>query len=181
MADADLPEIRLSDAERDEVVSQLNLAMTEGRLDADEFSSRSRQVYAAKVPSDLEGVLEGLPVSPLPSQAPSRGTRWFFSLLGDRVQRGDIDLGDKAISISVLGDTTFDLRSTSRTATNLRIFSLLGDVTVLVRPGTQVAASIFMLLGDRQEDVGGPTNDATLNVRVYSVLGDVKIRVVDDN
>lgn len=185
MADSSVPEIRLSDVERDQVISQLNLAMSDGRLDVGEFEQRSRLVYAAKVPSDLEGVLEGLPVSPSAPPtlaAPSSGkNRWFFSLIGDQTQRGNLDLGDKATSISLLGDTTFDLTQVTATSADLRIFALIGDVKLIVRPGTRVSSNVFLLLGDRVETETGPlaADGLDLRLRVVALIGDVNVRVVE--
>lgn len=186
MSESSVPEIRLSDRERDEVIGQLSLAMSDGRIDVGEFEQRSRLVYAATVPSDLEGVLEGLPVT-VPAATPARpadvttGKRRFFSLIGDRTQRGDLDMGEQATSISLLGDTTFDLTQISAPVVDLRVFSVLGDVTILVRPGTRVRANVFLLLGDRDES--GPGTSATdgldLRLRVVALLGDVRVRVVD--
>lgn len=188
MSDSSVPEIRLSDRERDQVIDQLNLAMADGRLDVGEFEERSRLVYAAKVPSDLEGVLEGLPVTAPAVVTPASpvandGKRWFFSLIGDRTHRGDLDTGEQGTSLSLLGDTTFDLTQVTASSVNLRIFSLLGDVTVLVRPGTRVRSNVFLLLGDRDETSPGPqaTTELNLDLRVVALMGDVKVRTVDSS
>lgn len=185
MSDGSVPEIRLSDQERDQVIGQLSLAMSDGRIDVREFEERSRLVYAAKVPSDLEGVLAGLPVTApttLPARSDATGAkRWFVSLIGDRTQRGDLDMGDVATSLSLLGDTTFDLTQVSAPSVHLRVFSALGDVTILVRRGTRVRSNVFLILGDRDETSAGPVtpDGLDLRLRVVALLGDVRVRTIE--
>ena len=183
--DSSLPEIRLSDADRDEVIDQLSTAMSEGRLDVAEFEERSRLVYAAKVRSDLEGVVSDLPVRQTTPVRKTAGVdnrkdhRWFVSLLGDRTHRGNLVLGKQNTSVSLLGDTTFDLTQIEAEDVNLRIFSLLGDVTVFVPAGTELLSNVLVVFGDRDEDLPGPlaAESMRLNLRVLALMGDVTVTV----
>lgn len=57
-------QIRVSDAERDEVLDRLRTALGEGRLDADEFSERADTALAAKTFDDLRSLTDDLPAAP---------------------------------------------------------------------------------------------------------------------
>ena len=103
------PEMRLSDADRDGAIARLSQAMSDGRIDVAEFEERSRQAYAATVPSELTPLFVDLPPSNLPAptaqaavpatsvtpaQVPtslpaSQGTKsWLVSLFGDNKRSG---------------------------------------------------------------------------------------------
>jgi hypothetical protein len=55
-------ELRVSDAERDLVVSELSRAFQVGRLTTEEFQERSEQALAARTGNDLTALLADLPV-----------------------------------------------------------------------------------------------------------------------
>lgn len=57
------PEMRVSDAERDRVVEQLNQAVGEGRLTLAEFEDRVGGVLAARTHADLAPFIADLPVA----------------------------------------------------------------------------------------------------------------------
>jgi hypothetical protein len=63
---ADHPDLRLSDAEREEALDVLSEHVRTGRLDIDEFGTRSAKVSAAKTRRDLAPLFSDLP-APLPS------------------------------------------------------------------------------------------------------------------
>jgi len=58
----EVPEIRISDADRGEVIEVLTRAYGDGRLDLAEFEDRVAQAQNAKVRSDLSPLTEDLPV-----------------------------------------------------------------------------------------------------------------------
>ena len=53
--------LRVSDAQRDAVVTELGEHFEQGRLDRAEFDERVTQALAAKTESDLDGLLADLP------------------------------------------------------------------------------------------------------------------------
>ncbi|MFC4004167.1 DUF1707 domain-containing protein [Prauserella oleivorans] len=63
---ADRPELRLSDAERQEALDALSEHVRTGRLDLTEFDERSQQTSVAKFRRDLEPLFADLP-DPKPS------------------------------------------------------------------------------------------------------------------
>lgn len=59
-------EIRVGDAEREAVASQLRDHYADGRLTLDELNQRLDQAFAAKTRADLSVVTRDLPVTPQP-------------------------------------------------------------------------------------------------------------------
>ena len=57
-------QMRASDADREQVVTELANHHVQGRLSADELSERSQLAYGAKTTGELEGVLADLPGRP---------------------------------------------------------------------------------------------------------------------
>jgi len=57
----DQPELRLSDAEREQALEALGVHLTNGRLDLDEYGQRSAQIVAAKTRGDLVPIFRDLP------------------------------------------------------------------------------------------------------------------------
>ena len=64
--------LRVSDAERNEVVERLSAYFSEGRLDQAEFDERVSQAMTAKTRGDLDGLFDDLP-DPGPTGAPGMG------------------------------------------------------------------------------------------------------------
>ena len=60
------PALRVSDAERQRVVAQLQEHCAQGRLTVDEFSERTGEALAARTQADLDHVLRELPALPPP-------------------------------------------------------------------------------------------------------------------
>jgi hypothetical protein len=58
----DLSRIRISDADRSEVIELLQRATAEGRLDLDELDDRVTSALAARTWSDLDPLIDDLPV-----------------------------------------------------------------------------------------------------------------------
>ena len=64
--------LRVSDAERNEVVERLSAYFSEGRLDQAEFDERVSRAMTAKTRGDLDGLFDDLP-DPGPTGAPGMG------------------------------------------------------------------------------------------------------------
>jgi hypothetical protein len=65
--------MRVSDADRDAVVTELGEHFGQGRLDQAEFDERMTQALAARTEGDLDGLLADLPPArPAVSAAPAR-------------------------------------------------------------------------------------------------------------
>jgi hypothetical protein len=64
--------MRAADADREAVAERLRQAVSEGRLDLDEYDQRLNRAYAAKTYGELDRVLADLP-GPAPSLRPQPG------------------------------------------------------------------------------------------------------------
>jgi len=60
-AEGHTPDLRVSDRERDEMVTRVQVAFAEGRLDDGEFDTRVRAALAAKTRGELDRVVADLP------------------------------------------------------------------------------------------------------------------------
>jgi len=69
------PDLRVSDAERDAVVTELGEHFQRGRLDQAEFDERVTKALSARTGRDLGGPLADLPPARGESGAPQPGTR----------------------------------------------------------------------------------------------------------
>ncbi len=72
--------LRVSNADRDEVIEQLRTHTADGRLDLEEFGERVDEVLAAKTRSDLDRVLRELPRLDQPTGARRSADSWFRGL-----------------------------------------------------------------------------------------------------
>ncbi len=63
------PNMRIGDAERNQIAEQLSKHYSDGRLDAAEFQERLDKAMSAKTRSDLSGLLADLPSLQTPEQA----------------------------------------------------------------------------------------------------------------
>jgi uncharacterized protein DUF1707 len=64
------PDLRVSDAERDAVISELGEHYQTGRLDTEEFGERMDAAAKARTRGDLDRLLTDLPRSPAPAPKP---------------------------------------------------------------------------------------------------------------
>jgi Domain of unknown function (DUF1707) len=69
------PDLRVSDAERDAVVTELGEHFGHGRLDQAEFDERVMKALSARTGRDLGGLLADLPSAREDSSAPQPGAR----------------------------------------------------------------------------------------------------------
>jgi hypothetical protein len=184
--DQDNPDVLASDAERDAVVSKLNVAVGEGRLTMNEFSERLDQATTARTRGDLAPLLRDLPESqvPLDATAPATtrhaGTHWHISPIGGIRQRGYWRVPERTVAISVIGGVDVDLGDAELAAREVEItkISIIGGVTARVPPGTRVEVSSFAILGGRDVALEAPrSRDApVLRIRSFGILGGVRVR-----
>ena len=73
--DPEALDVRVSDAERDQVVSLLRTHAAAGSLTLDEFSDRAGEVYASKTRRDLDRTLRELPIPAGPPRGDGRRRR----------------------------------------------------------------------------------------------------------
>lgn len=188
---ADEAELRLSDADRLEVIEWLQQATGEGRLSLDEFSERVELVFAAQTASALAPAVAGLPAPPpSPPGAPaprpparrSRGRRRrrVVAVLGGSDRKGRWQLHRRTTAFALMGGVTLDLRGAAieDAEVDIRCWAILGGVDVIVPEGVPVDFGGFVLMGGRDEKIapvplapGAPM----LRVRGYGMWGSVDV------
>lgn len=187
--------VRVSDAERQNVVNQLNAAFSAGRLTLDEFNDRISDAYAARTRAELDALVTDLPAPdqapPVSSEAPhatpppasttaSGRTQWHVSPIGGLKRRGHWRMPKEIVSITLIGGADLDFREAQLDAREVTItkISLIGGVDLKVPSEMRVEVQGFSLLGGSRVDLDESTdpNAPTIVVRAFSILGGVKAR-----
>jgi hypothetical protein len=173
--------VRVSDADRIATVSHLEAALAEGRISVDEMERRAEAARAAATTTELEPLLADLP-DPSPQQAQMVGSRapeTLFDFVAD-VRAGDGTPVPRRAG-AVFGDVRIDLRQldTDAEMIELNLWSVLGDVEVIVAEGVDADLNGWTVIGRRKVDLAPmPRRAGTprVAVRAHSILGDLRLR-----
>jgi hypothetical protein len=171
--------LRASDADRQAAVERLERALAEGRITAEEFRQRTEAAYAATTTAALRPLLADLPDQPAPAE-----------IVGRRAPANVVNvLGDVRLSASelprrvgtVLGNIRIDLRDlrSSDERVELDLWTVLGDIDVILPEGVDGELEGFAVLGNRRVELAPvPRTPGTprVVVRAHVVLGDLKLR-----
>ncbi len=172
--------MRASDADREAVVSRLQTALGEGRLDLDEFGRRAEAAYAAVTRAELDVLVSDLPANAPPVQivgtrTPEEVTSVF----------GDITLTSRSTpprrAGTVFGDIRIDLRGlrTGADRIDLYLSTVFGDIDVIVAEGVDAELQGRTVLGDRKVELAPVERLAgtpLIVVHAKAVLGDLRLR-----
>jgi hypothetical protein len=180
----ELPEVLASDAEREAAVVRLRDAAAEGRLTLEELTERLDRAYAARGRSELAQVTRDLPSADAPPRPPEhrgrRRTRWVVSFMGNATRRGRWHVGEQTNAITVMGNSTIDLRDATLAGPDVRIAILcaMGNVHLIVPEGVDVDLGVVALLGnriDRRRGTPSP-NAPLLRVDGLVLMGNLTVR-----
>lgn len=185
------PEIRLSNAEREFVITQLREATDEGRISLLEFEERAGQAYAATFPSELVPLTADLPIhgTELPAPKPPvqdvtatrsyspTATHWAVQVMGGNERRGKWQPGGHTRAITVMGGQVLDLTEVDAREVNITAISVMGGAEIIVPDGATVDFGGFILFG-------GTSNEATaqgdsemvVRIRAYGAMGGCGVR-----
>ena len=173
-----LPAVRASDAEREQVVAELREHAAQGRLTLEEFSLRVDEAYSAKTLAELEGSKRELPaVSAAPSTRPRRkATRWLISIMGGADRRGRWRVPRKLGVLSLMGGADLDLRQAQieHDEVTITIFSIMGGTDVYIPEGIEVDVSGITLMGGTDEhgpDAPPRPGTPLIRVRAFTLMG----------
>lgn len=181
------PDLRVSDVERDRTGVLLREAYADGRLNLDEFNERMEAALSAKTRGDLAGLIHDLipdpadNVVPVPVRSSGGSTKhWMVSVLGDSKQSGVWHPPHEINAVAALGDVKLDLRQANLIDGQITVqaIAIMGDVKILVSPGTRVELDGLALLGDKEirlRDADVAPNGKAVHVHGYSIMGDVKV------
>lgn len=182
MADPDAS-LRVSDAERDGTLKQLQEHAAVGRLTLDELEERASKALAAKTRGDLAVLTSDLPSS-APAVASASGdrkpVRWMIAVLGGGHRRGRFRAVGSINSVGILGGDDIDLREAEIEGgeLTLNLFSLLGGANVYVPDSVEVELGGFSVLGGNEVrgNQRGPRQGApVIRIRGFALLGGANI------
>jgi hypothetical protein len=131
----ELPAVRASDAEREQLVARLRDASAEGRLTLEEFVERMTRAYEARTHPELDELVHDLPAGRDRGVVSRRGpTRLLLSMFGSTEREGRIRVGRKVTCLTAFGNIDLDLRQAT-----------LGedDITIVV-VGAFAAADVYV-------------------------------------
>lgn len=195
--DEDLGHLRVSDAEREQVVDRLSKACGDGLLTLDEFAEQAGAAYAAVTRAELDAVVRDLhlPVlaPPRPEPAAVAGAvdapgdprparrRWVVAVMGGEDRRGPWRVGRRTGAFALMGGVDLDLRDALLEGDEIEItaWAIMGGVTVVVPEGIPVACEGFMLMGGRSNRIRNvpPVPGApTIRVKGYGLWGGIDVR-----
>jgi hypothetical protein len=176
------PAVRVSDADREIVVTRLQTAVAEGRIDLDEFAQRVDAAYTAATSADLQVLLADLP-APGAQQVEIVGQS--MAVVPISTVFGDIKISGAASvparATTVFGDIRLDLRDlrTDADVVDLELGTVFGDVEVIVAEGVAAEIAGWTVFGDRKVELAAlPRLAGTPRIRVRgrTVFGDLELR-----
>ncbi len=143
------PATRAGDRDRDAVVQRLQEAFADGRLDDDEFDQRTRAALTARLNSELDPLIQDLPLGagqsrPI-SQARSRAGRFAMAYKGSIRRGGRWQVPEQFRTLVYKGTGHIDLRAAELTApvTTLVAIAYKSRIDVLVPLGVRVELAGF--------------------------------------
>ena len=177
-------QLRVSDADRDQVAEVLHTAYTEGRITLDEHAERTSAALEAKTFDDLTVLTADLvPAAPRPalSLVPhDEKPEQITAMLAESNRKGPLTIGRRLAVNVLLGSSVIDLIEATFTAAEVEITctQLLGSITIRVRPGTTVRFEAANVLGDSTvKRIGEPVKEEpTLVIRGTNILGEISVR-----
>jgi hypothetical protein len=178
------PPLRVGDRERRAVDEQLQAAVGDGVLTLSEYDERSAVLWQARTRAELEDLVADLPdthapaPAPLPAPTGGRPRRVVAVMSEDRLS-GALGAGQQVQGYAVMGKAVVDLRRDDLPRrVEVQVRSLMGEVEVMVPPGSAVHLSGFSLMGERKVSVGAG-DGPDVHVDAIAVMGSVKVTVGD--
>ena len=193
----DQPDIRVSDAERNEVVDLLREHCSEGRLTLEEFSDRVGDVFNARTRRELETVVNDLPVpvewphatpSPMPAPSPATTTtrrravrRWIVGIWSGGKAKGRWRPAEETHVLAIMGGCEVDLRNAEIDGPEvvIRAVAIMGGIEIIVPEGIEVELSGFAIMGGNERKVKNvPRLPGTpvIHVQAFSLMGGVVVK-----
>ncbi len=176
------PELRASDADREQVAAQLRDAAADGRLTLEELAERIDSAYTARTSTELTRLTRDLPA---PTQTASlvqqrRRTRWVVAVMSGTRRKGRWRPGERCVAVSVMGGAKLDLRDAEITGDEVDItaISVMGGIRVVVPEGVEVEVGGLSIMGGKKiklADVPPRAGMPRIRVRVVSVMGGVRV------
>jgi hypothetical protein len=186
--------LRVSDAEREQVVELLGQATAEGRLTLDEYAERATEAHnartrgeLARLTADLPVTTQGnLPAAPRTAVGPAvvggggalAPVERMVAIFGDEVRKGHWLVPDRVEARAVFGDCKIELQDAQlqHQVTTIEATAIFGSVTVYVPEGVDVRMTGTAVFGDKKSKLktvprpGAPVIQVVCNVIFGSVV-----------
>lgn len=186
-----LPDLRASDAEREQAADVLRVAASEGRLNVDELEDRLGSVYNVRTRTELDrliadvnpdrlghghaiaapGTRGGLTVKEGPG-----GDRWVISIMSGHERGGRWRIGPRCTVLNFMGGSDIDLNDAELAGpvVQLNVYSIMGGAEVRVPHGVEVQVTNFALMGGNGVKLGDevtPAGGPIIRIRLVSIMG----------
>jgi len=185
---AETPDLRASDADREQVADVLRHAAGKGRLTVEELDERIDRAFAARtqgelaeLTADLPGATRAAAGATLPVRPGEGGRRWVISILGGHDRRGHWRIGEHLTNINIMGGSDLDLNDAELSAreTTIRVISIMGGGNVRVPEGLDVRVSEFALMGGNDVALGAERpapGGPVLHLKLFSLMGGTDVK-----
>lgn len=191
----DPPDLRASDAEREQTAETLRQAMGEGRLSIEELEDRLRSAYSAPTVRELDLLVADVTVAPGAGRRPIApagtsgvtvregpgGERWVVSIMSGHDRKGRWRIGPQCTVLNIMGGSDIDLNDAelSEPVTQLNVYSFWGGGEIRVPDGVEVHVSNVAImagndvkLGDEVIPAGGPV----IRIRLVSIMAGFSVQ-----
>ena len=169
----------LTDTEREAAAERLADAAGAGRLTLEEFSDRVGVVWGTDDRTALDRATAGIELPP--PVGSTRTVSTVVCVLGDQRRTGRWRLPARVRGWTLMGDIHLDLRAVvcSEPEVEIVVWTLMGDLKIVVPDGVEVELTGFDLMGDRELRLAPARRvpgTPLIHVKACTVMGDVKIR-----
>src|SRR5688572_23218245 len=148
---SELPELRVSDADREATVVRLRHAGGEGRLTLEELAERVELADAARTRGDLDVLTADLPAASglaPPPAPPGKDRRWVVAIMGGETRKGRWRPSRRTNAVAVMGGIDIDLREAELAdGAEFLAIGIMGAVSIVVPEGVSVEMSGFAFMG----------------------------------
>ncbi|HEY7433369.1 MAG TPA: DUF1707 domain-containing protein [Streptosporangiaceae bacterium] len=198
---SDLPErtghrqMRVSDADRDQVAEVLREATSQGRITFDELEERLGQVYAAKTYADLDEVTHDLPgpgvrapaatatssgAFPAERLGGTPGSKTAIAVMSGAERKGAWVVPPTFVAFAMMGGIELDLREArfSEREVMIQAYTFLGGISITVGEDVEVDVSGIGFMGAFEHGASGPGVPGAPRVRIngFAFMGGVDIK-----
>jgi hypothetical protein len=179
---SELPELRVSDADREATVVRLRDAGGEGRLTLEELADRIELADAARTRADLDALTADLPASTgghAAAARPVRESRWVVAIMGGADRKGRWRPARRTRGVALMGGVKIDLREAELAdEVVITTTAVMGGVEVIVPHGVSVEMSGFAVMGANSgpdDKVPPLPGSPVIRVRAFSLMGGVSV------
>ena len=196
-----LPELRASDADREQVAGVLRDALAEGRLDMEEFEERLEATYKARTYGELAPITRDLPGAGVSAPPPAvsmvkqpagagdwagrivggeGSSQWGVAIMGGFERKGRWTMPKRFNSFAFWGGGVIDLREANFADGEVVVncVAIMGGMSVIVPPGVEVVVRGIGIMGGfdhSQEGVPGDPGAPRVVVTGFAFWGGVGV------